>query len=302
MSRTYVEKHCFLCAPGSARELYPRSFSDSDLSASLFTARRVTEHFHYRVVRCEGCGLVYSAEILSDEDLQDLYAESSFVFGEYSSVLRRDYWRPLAGMAARLSGASALEVGCSSGFFLDELLDRGLGRVAGVEPSESAREAASPRVRGTIRPGLFRGRASVGDESFDLVCSFHTLDHVSDPIQVLSDCLDVARPGALVYVVTHDVEALQAKVLGERSPIIDIEHVYLFNRSTLARTLERAGFCDVRVGRLLNSYPLDYWARMVPLPGATKRVLQSGLAASRLGRLRPAFPAGNIYALGRAPG
>lgn len=295
----YVTKKCFLCeSDGRLTDLYAKNFRDEDLNPAVFSARRETEHWHYRMVRCEGCGLVFSRETLTDEALFDLYSQSTVTFSDHIATIRRDYWQPLEKYREFLKGKSALEVGCSSGFFLDELLDRGMGDVVGFEPSTRAREQASSRVRDKIRNAFFEGRASVGDQRFDLVCSFQTLDHLSDPLDFLRKCREVLNPGGLVYLITHNVDSLQAKVLGEKSPIIDVEHIYLFNKSTLSGIVEKAGFRKKETRSFKNSYPLEYWARMFPLPPKLKKLTQSALKTTGLGKVAPSIHAGNIYAIG----
>ena len=92
----YLIKKCLFCDDESClQELYPKTFKDEDLNAAVFSARRVTEHFHYRMVKCERTGLVFSREILPDTILEKLYADSKVTFGEYTEIIRKDYWRPL---------------------------------------------------------------------------------------------------------------------------------------------------------------------------------------------------------------
>jgi SAM-dependent methyltransferase len=293
----YVTKHCLLCDSNEqVQDLYPQTFGDEDLTPAVFSARRTTEHFHYRMVKCN-CGLVFSREILPESKLFELYSESAFTFAEHTQSLRRDYWTPLAPWLKGRPQRSALEAGCSNGFFLDELQERGFTEVMGFEPSREAKAMASPKVRPFIRNEYFLGEQSVPGSQFDLVCSFHTLDHMTDPLKFLKDCRQVIAPQGLVYIVVHNVKALQAKVLGEKSPIIDIEHIYLFNEETLSRALERAGFRVLTAGPLKNSYPLDYWLRMLPLPEKPKHWARSAVRTAGLSSFSPVISAGNLLAI-----
>ena len=167
----------------------------------------------------------------------------------------------------------------SNGFFLEELKDRGFNQVIGFEPSVEARQAAHPSVRDSITTGFFEGRKSIPVTTLDLVCAFQTLDHLSDPRAMVQACFDVLSPGGLVYFVMHDVEALQARILRDKSPIIDIEHIYLFNRKTLGRLVTEAGFRVEALGDLKNSYPLAYWIDHVPLPRAPESRARPGRAS-----------------------
>lgn len=295
----YVTKSCLFCGSDAClRDLYPRNFRDEDLHAGVFSARRVTEHFHYRMVRCARTGLVFSREILPEEELGRLYAGSKVTFGRYAGIIRKDYWRPLEPFLETAARGRALEVGCSSGFFLEELLERGFQDVAGCEPSLEAKAMAPDPVRNRIRTGFFADLA-FPDAAFDLVCCFQTLDHLSDPLAMLGTCRRKLKPGGLLYIIVHDVDSLQARLFGDRSPIIDVEHVYLFNRRTLALAVEQAGFRALETFPIRNSYPLEYWIDHAPLPG--KGLLRAALRALRLDQARLPLRLGNIGILARKP-
>ena len=292
---TYVTKHCLFCGDDAClRDVYVRNFGDGDLNADVFSARRVTEHFHYKMARCARTGLLFSREILPDDVLQTLYAGSKVTFSAYADIIRKDYWRPLERALARLPGferGSALEIGCSSGFFLEELRARGFREVAGCEPSLEAKAIAADTIKDGIRTGFFTEDA-YPDGAFDLICAFQTLDHLSDPLAILRTSLDKLRPGGLLYLIVHDADGLQAKLFGEKSPIIDVEHIYLFNPRTLSMAVEKAGFKTLASFPIVNSYPLEYWIKHAPLP--FKRQIAAICGISGLGKLALPISLGNI--------
>jgi SAM-dependent methyltransferase len=299
----YLPRACLFCGDTRcADEEYPRNFRDEDLTPAVFSARRVTEHFHYRMLRCRRTGLLFSAEILPEDALERLYAGSQVTFSAYADILRADYWRPLESRLAALSPGrsrgAALEIGCSSGFFLEELKQRGFGDVRGCEPSREAKERASPEVRAGIRTGFFNDSA-YPDGSFDLICAFQTLDHVADPLSVLRTCLAKLKPGGLIYLIVHDTGALQARLFGEKSPIIDVEHIYLFNRRTLPMAAAKAGFEAPEIFPIRNSYPLEYWVTHAPIP--FRATVHAALKAAGLHSLRVPLRAGNIGLVARKP-
>ena len=75
--------------------VYSQNFKDEELNSQVFSARRVTEHFHSKMVRCKNRGFVFSREILADEDLKKLYGKSEITFSGYNDITRTNYWRPL---------------------------------------------------------------------------------------------------------------------------------------------------------------------------------------------------------------
>jgi SAM-dependent methyltransferase len=295
----YIVKPCLFCGDDDCHdELYARNFRDEDLNADVFSARRVTEHYHYRMVKCRNTGLLFSREILPGDVLEKLYAGSKVTFSAYADIIRKDYWRPLEALQSRIGRGAALEIGCSSGFFLEELRARGFRDVRGCEPSLEAKAIAAPSVREGIHTGFFTD-GTYPDGSFDLICSFQTLDHLSDPLDVLAACRRKLKPGGWIYLIVHNADGLQAKVFGEKSPIIDVEHVYLFNPRTLTLAVEKAGFNEPAAFPIRNSYPLEYWAAHAPVP-FKKRIL-AVMAATGLGKIAVPLSLGNIGIVARKP-
>ncbi|MBM3279276.1 MAG: class I SAM-dependent methyltransferase [Candidatus Handelsmanbacteria bacterium] len=290
---------CPICqTEGNAAQLYPANFDPRAFNPAVFSARRLPDRLHYRLVRCATCELVRSDPVAEAGALARLYAQSSFDYGEEVRHIRRTYGRYLA----RLKGprGALLEVGCGNGFLLEEALDQGWDQVWGVEPSQAAVAQAAPRVQGRIRcdvlrPGLF------APASFDAICMFQVFDHLPDPGSLLPECLGLLRPGGRLLLLNHNVAAWSARLLGERSPIVDIEHTCLYSPATLGRLVARRGFRVEGAGAVLNDYSLHYLARLLPLPGGIKGCLLALLQGSALGRFCLRVPLGNLWLVARRP-
>ena len=288
---------CAICGtPDAADEMYPATFNAEAFNAQVFSARRLPDRIHYRVVRCTRCGLVRSDPVASGDSLAALYERSTFDYAAEVPTLQRTYrryFRRARALASRMQ--SVLEVGAGNGFFLEVARAEG---VKGVEPSTAAIAAARDDIRphlvaDILREGIFP------PASFDLACAFQVLDHVPDPLDFLRQCHALLRDGGLVLFVVHDVESWSAKLMRERSPIIDIEHTYLYSRKTIGALLERAGFRVEEVGAAVNTLTLTHLLHLMPIPRALKSIAGSILKVTRLGRLPLLLPLGNLYAIGR---
>ena len=272
--------------------MLPEKIEWSALSAHEFSARRERSIQHYRMVRCNSCGLVRSDPILSGEDLAVLYRESEFLYPNESRYAARTYASlvtPYFGMFPRPGQIRLLEIGCGNGTFLDEMRLRNVHTVTGVEPSVRAVEQASATVKPAIINDVLQ-RGFFPPEAFDVVCAFHVLDHLREPAEFIKECFRIMSKKGMMILLCHNVDALVNKVLGENSPVFDVEHIFLFNPATLRKLVEPHGFITRDIGKVKNTYPLSYWLRYAPIVnrfvGRLPRAIQN---------ISLTLYAGNIY-------
>lgn len=294
---------CAICGcEGNAIELYPANFNLQSFTPAVFSARRLPDRIHYRMVKCNGCGLVRSDPMADPAMLEQLYHQSKFTYGDEVADLKRTYGRYLAKLGK--FGAhieTLLEIGCGNGFFLEEAQAQGYHTVRGVEPSREAVTQANPSIREKIvcdvmRPGLF------APKQFDVICLFQVFDHVPNPKTLLDECFKVLKPGGLMLAINHNVAAVSARILGERCPIIDIEHTYLYSPATMSRIFTDHGFKVRRVGPVWNLYSLHYLVRLLPLRAAPRCAVLDWLQRYAIGRLRLHVPLGNLYFVAQKAG
>jgi SAM-dependent methyltransferase len=298
-SSDWIQTACLNCESNADTAVkYRRSFSLKNLSHQTFSARRETEHYHYRILQCRKCGLVFSSPVLAPGKLAELYRGSKLTYAKEASEIAGTYMRYLRCHEHLLTRkGAALEIGCGNGFFLRELSRFGFEHVMGVEPSEDA-VARAGELQSKVYCGFFED-ASFDRNSLDLICCFQTLDHVINPLEVLRKSWELLRPGGIAYLIVHNERALQARMFGEKSPIYDVEHVYLFNPSTISRICQKAGFRPERVFGVCNTYPLEYWLRMAPIPG--KRFCLRTSEILQISRWPVTIPAGNLGIFARKP-
>ncbi len=139
----------------------------------------------------------------SDDELSRVYQG----FGEgLSEALQHDvayretmYGRLLDVLAAqRQPPGSILDVGCSTGTFLEAAADRGWAPT-GIEIDEGAAKHAAGRLNVPIHTG--RANAVLPDlGSFDVIVMSHVLEHVNDPRATLDLVSSHLRPGGILLL------------------------------------------------------------------------------------------------------
>ena len=254
-----------------------------------------------RLVRCTNCDLVYAPSPPATDFLLTAYSEAAYDSGPEAQAAARSYAKALAPYVERLVGRSAaVDVGAGSGPLLPWLNESGFSPVIGIEPSRAAIEAAPPAVRPMLREGMFSPALLAGVRP-SLLCSFMTLEHLADPGKFVAAAYELLEPGGMLAVVVHNWRAPLNRLLGLRSPIIDVEHIELFSPKSLRMLLARAGFVPIDLQSIGTAYPLRYWLRLTPLPAGVKTRIAGTLDRIGLSGLKVSLRAGNMLAVGFRP-
>lgn len=246
----------------------------------------------YRLMRCSTCRTIYAAEAPRLDLLATVYRNADYDTAIEAEFAATTYASALQPALARLKQrGKLLEIGTGTGIFLDRLAKEGFEERIGIEPSRAAIDAASPSVRPLIREGIF-DPADFTAGSVSMVCCFQTLEHVPDPRSLAEATFRLLEPGGVLALITHDVTAPINRLLGRRSPVIDIEHLQLFCPASLRYLLAGAGFSKTHIAPIKNTYPLRYWLRLAPLP--LKRQILRAIASLGLADLNVSANVGNI--------
>lgn len=268
---------CALCGEKqNYTVLYESNFTARDFTVKTFSARRLPDKIHYQIVRCNRCGLVRSTPTASVERINTLYEESELTYNTEIDNLIQTYLASMEPILSKLpQKARILEIGCGNGFILKALFDRGFKHVYGVEPSKDARNQADPKIKKNITLNVFSADL-FPKQKFDFIFILQTFDHIPDPNTFLQDCHRVLKPGGKIFAFNHNVQSLSAQVLGEKSPIFDIEHTFLYDPGTIRAIFQKNGFLVNAVRHPQNTLSLQHLSRLLPLPlEMKKRLLES---------------------------
>jgi SAM-dependent methyltransferase len=292
---------CPVCGSTDARVFVEARFEQSELDSMSFSSRKVPEGLYHRLLECARCDLLYASPVPTFESLTDAYRQADYASGEEARYAAATYGKVVETIAPQLPDLrGAADIGAGDGAFLERLRYAGFEETVGFEPSEAPLAAAPASVRIAIRPEPFCAGV-LPDEWFTLISCMQTIEHVLDPLDVCRDAVRALAPNGALLIACHDRRALTARVLRQRSPIFDIEHVQLFSPRSMRALLGAVGLERVDVRPLRNRYPLRYWLQLAPLPESVKAPLRRLLSTGRFIDRPVSLGVGNLVAVGYKP-
>lgn len=136
-----------------------------------------------------------------------------------------------------------LDVGCSSGAFLNTAVDLGF-LAEGIEPAPKAATAAQAAGL-KVRQGLLQ-QGEYADGQFDAVTLFEVIEHLQQPLELLQDIYRILRPGGILLIGTGNAASWSMSAMGERWEYLDIAkhggHISFYNPQSIATLAQRSGF------------------------------------------------------------
>ena len=261
---------CYLCGnPGN--QLY------QDRQDSIFSA---PGSWDFRKCSKSSCGLIWMDPVPAPEEIGKLYsnyythcddqgAEVSrlrkarrFVrdcyfadrFGYVGLVPR--WYRPIGRLlylfpARRLGldydimrlsaspGGRLLEIGCGSGAFLARM--RSLGwNVFGIEPDPAAVAWGQQTHKLDVTCGTWEQMRFPAD-FFDVITMNHVIEHVHDPVGLLTECQRILRPGGNVVLTTPNADSWGHKMFtGDWRGLEPPRHFMIFSARNLEECTRRS--------------------------------------------------------------
>jgi SAM-dependent methyltransferase len=163
----------------------------------------------YDLVRCQDCGLLFVANPPGPQALQKLY---SFEAG-YHAELAADDWaarhhrnearRNLTTLQRHARRGRLLDIGCSTGLFLELARDAGFDAV-GIEYSPDSARIAQGKGLDVAVGALTADRYA--DGSFDIITLWDVIEHLPDPQATVALAARMLKPGGLLVAKTPNCD------------------------------------------------------------------------------------------------
>jgi len=202
-------------------------------------------HEEYTLVRCAVCSLVWLSHPPEPNEMHlhytDAYDRLISAAGEGSP----GRWRARnAALAPHKQSGALLDLGCSSGSFLQSV--RGTGwDLYGIEMSAKSAKRAEAETGAKVFVGDILG-AQFPAESFDVITCFDVLEHLYDPRRVIAKVAEWLKPKGIFYVLVPNVDSAEGRVFGSYWHGLELpRHLFHYSPASLKFLAESAGLREV---------------------------------------------------------
>jgi SAM-dependent methyltransferase len=204
------------------------------------------------IQRCKNCGFLQCSEL---ENVLKFYEESEdplYEEGRTARALQAD--RLLKVVQKYQHQGRLLDIGSGSGILVEQAIKMGYS-AEGIEPSKwlqgQAQKYGLPIYLGTFPHPDLTG-------PYDVVTLIDVIEHVPNPVNLLSNIYNVLSEKGVLVVETPEVGSLMARILGWKWWHFRIFHIGYFNRKTLKMALDKAGFRQIGIKRPTWYFTADY--------------------------------------------
>jgi 2-polyprenyl-3-methyl-5-hydroxy-6-metoxy-1,4-benzoquinol methylase len=234
------------------------------------------------LVECRSCGLRYVGRrrsklafgsetpgVVADRvrranaDFQHLSLEE-----EHRLALLNARWRADLIRGFRNSG-KLLEVGCARGDFLR--VARESFDAYGVEPNPELADFAAlvaPVHRDLVETAPWC--------DFDVVASFHVIEHVDSPRRFIAAIRERLKPGGLAVIETPNIRSMPFRIFGKHWRQFIPEHYFFFDPATITRLFQEEGLKverTIRIGKYASvELIMNRFSRYLPLLSSMPRL------------------------------
>jgi SAM-dependent methyltransferase len=194
------------------------------------------------IVKCINCEMIYENPRFDEEIILDGYsnAKDDGHDTQYNNRVK-SFFNALKKHKKFLpkNNAKVLDIGTSSGAFLKASEKFGYNAY-GLEPSKVLTEFGKKRglkiINGTIDNHSFE------DNSFDLICLWDVIEHLSDPKNSLIKIKSLLKEDGILLINYPDIGTPLGKLFGDKFWWIISVHLHHFTKDTITKICNKTGY------------------------------------------------------------
>ena len=265
----FLEKVTRLCEQKSKKISQKHGWESVDNCPVCFSTARRREFFKFgiEIVCCEECSLRYAAKV--PVSTEDIYSDEDYLPTAVESYMKNVSYRKVRFGKERVElisqqignphGKYILDIGCGTGWFLEVAKEHGF-KAYGQELGKELAHWTSERLATMI---FDKPISKISTEiKFDVITMFDLLEHVPNPLQLISDCKNLLNKGGIIVVFTPNFDSLSVHVMKEYSNlVVPAEHLTYFTQKSVEFLAQKVNSkliyyqtCGIDLGDLKSYY------------------------------------------------
>lgn len=199
----------------------------------------------------------------SEKELKNFY-NSEYKKGVYSEyvknfIIKKETAIKRIGLFSSIKkNGLLLDVGCSSGLFIETALEYGFDAY-GVEISTEAVRKSNKRIKKRISNCNAENFIKETKQKFDVITAFDLIEHTTDPILFIKNLKSLLKKNGILVITTPDTSHFLRKFMGRYWPMLQpYQHLYLFSKYNFSKVLTSAGFSQTVKGPFKKTITIDY--------------------------------------------
>lgn len=211
---------------------------------------RAPDRFHgrqeqYKMVRCCACSLVWLSNPPAPSEMHLHYTDAYDALISASGQNSPQRWRERkAALLPHKQSGALLDLGCSSGAFLESLKSNGW-KLHGIEMSTESAKVAEARSGAQVFVGDIL-EAPFRRESFDVITCFDVLEHLYEPQRIMARIEEWLKPSGIFYVLVPNVDSAEARAFGSYWHGLELpRHLFHYSPESLTFLARSAGLKKV---------------------------------------------------------
>jgi 2-polyprenyl-3-methyl-5-hydroxy-6-metoxy-1,4-benzoquinol methylase len=207
----------------------------------------------YTLVRCPGCSLVWLSHPPTPAEMHLHYTDAYDRLISASGQNAPHRWRERkAALIPHIRFGSLLDLGCSSGSFLESLKGEGW-KLHGIEMSMDCAKIAEEKTGAQVFVGHILD-ATFPCEKFDVITCFDVLEHLYEPRRVMARVGEWLKPGGIFYVLVPNIDSAESRVFRSYWHGLELpRHLFHYSPAALKFLAESAALRVVSLETRRNS-------------------------------------------------
>ena len=151
-----------------------------------------------------------------------------------------------------------LDVGCSSGGFIESALKNGYDAY-GLEMSSEAKKKAKQCIKKRITLGDAEILTKKIREKFDVITAFDVVEHTKDPVNFIQNLSKLLKKNGILVFTTPDTDHYLRYLMGKYWPMLQpCQHLYLFNKNNFNKIIRNCNLEIIDTNTFNKSISIDY--------------------------------------------